>query len=180
MVHRWEKWSQHVYLKLVAELKTLPESLDFLPQEKQQIPRTAAFPKPGNLLWVSFTGKSRNRYNRRLYGFPIQRKTMCQNFLVGNLVKISLAFPLDFLAGKLKNTGSEMKMKLLCIVNIFNFSSAIEGRISTLTPLFQYMDPCQKRYTQNFDTMCMNRNIGHVKDRYFWLSSISSTLNVWF
>ncbi len=31
---------------------------------------------------------------------------MCQNFLVGNLVKISLAFPLDFLAGKLKNTGS--------------------------------------------------------------------------
>ena len=33
-------------------------------------------------------------------------KTMCQNFLVGNLLKISLQFPLDFLAGKLKNTGS--------------------------------------------------------------------------
>ena len=30
----------------------------------------------------------------------------CQNFLVGNLLKISLAFPLDFLAGKPKNTGS--------------------------------------------------------------------------
>ena len=34
------------------------------------------------------------------------RKTMCQNFLVGNLLKISLAFPLDFLAGKPKNAGS--------------------------------------------------------------------------
>ena len=34
------------------------------------------------------------------------RKTICQNFLLGNLLKISLAFPLDFLAGKLKNAGS--------------------------------------------------------------------------
>ena len=33
---------------------------------------------------------------------------MCQDFLVGNLLKISLEFPLDFLAGKLKNTGSEL------------------------------------------------------------------------
>ncbi len=32
---------------------------------------------------------------------------MCQDFPVGNSVRISMAFPLDFLAGKLKNTGSE-------------------------------------------------------------------------
>ena len=51
-------------------------------------------------------------------GFPLQgkaetgimkvskRKSMYQNFLIGNLLKISLAFPLHFLVGKLKNTGS--------------------------------------------------------------------------
>ncbi len=51
----------------MLDSRTLPELLDFLPQEKRQIPRTAAFPKQG---------------------------------------KISLEFPLDFLAGKPKNTGS--------------------------------------------------------------------------
>ncbi len=37
------------------------------------------------------------------------RKTMCQNFLAGNILKISLAFPLDFLAGKPKNTGTAVQ-----------------------------------------------------------------------
>ena len=94
---------------------SLPELLDFLPQEKQQIPRAAAFPKPGRLLCISFTGKSRNRYNRWLHGFPIanittarfplgnqlkvsSRKNMCQNFLVGNLLKISLDWFLEYLS----------------------------------------------------------------------------------
>ena len=97
-----------------VSVNTLPELLDFLPQEKQQIPRAAAFPKPGNILWISFAGKSRNLIAIITPArFPLgnqlkvsNRKTMCQNFLVGNLLKISLAFPLDFLAGKLKNTGS--------------------------------------------------------------------------
>ena len=60
---------------------TLPELLSFLSQEKQQIVRPAAFPMPcmqGN------------------HDFPI-----------GNLKKISIRFPLDFLAGKLKNTSSD-------------------------------------------------------------------------
>ena len=35
-----------------VHFQSLPELLDFLPHEKQQIPRAAAFPKPGNLLWV--------------------------------------------------------------------------------------------------------------------------------
>ncbi len=91
-------------------LVPLPELLDFLPQEKRQIPRSATFPRPGNLLWISLAGKIANITIAR---FPLgnqlkvsNRKTMCQNFLVGNLLKISLAFPLDFLAGKPKNTGS--------------------------------------------------------------------------
>ncbi len=32
---------------------------------------------------------------------------MCHDFPVGNLLRISIGFPFDFLAGKLKNTGSE-------------------------------------------------------------------------
>ncbi len=81
----------------------LPELLDFLPQEKWQIPRAAAFPKPGNLLWISFTGKSRNRDNQLKIS---NRKTRCEDFPVGKLLKISVGFPMDFLAGKPKNTGS--------------------------------------------------------------------------
>ena len=65
------------------------------PRKSSKFPELLLFLNQGNLLRISFTGKSRNRY-----------KTMCQNFLGGNLLKISLAFPLDFLPGKLNNTGS--------------------------------------------------------------------------
>ena len=34
------------------------------------------------------------------------RKSRCQDFPVGNSLRISMGFPLDFLAGKLKNAGS--------------------------------------------------------------------------
>ncbi len=78
---------------------SLPELLDFIPQEKRQIPRAATFPKPGNPLWISFAGKK--------VACVYIIITAHQNFLFGNLLKISLAFPLDLLAGKSKNTGSE-------------------------------------------------------------------------
>ncbi len=43
-----------------------PWNRDRANRAKGQILRTAAFPKPGNLLWISSTGKSRNSYNRCL------------------------------------------------------------------------------------------------------------------
>ena len=53
--------------------------LDFLFQEKCQIPRSGAFPRPGNLLWVSFIGKTVNAAIANSSGFPTQGNSVQDN-----------------------------------------------------------------------------------------------------
>ncbi len=64
----------------------MPELLDFQCQEKWQISRTAAFPGPGNLLWISFTRKSRN------WRFPTGKQSVRIS-----LLEIYWRFPWGFL-----------------------------------------------------------------------------------
>ncbi len=42
------------------------------PRKSSKFPEHAAFPIPGNLLWISFTGKSRNRYKEFPSWKPIE------------------------------------------------------------------------------------------------------------
>ncbi len=55
MIPSWMKLSKPYTWSVIS----LPELLSFLFQEKCQIPRSAAFPRPGNLLWISLLGNPR-------------------------------------------------------------------------------------------------------------------------
>ncbi len=97
---------------------------------------------------------------------------MCHDFPVGNPLRISIGFPLDFLAGKLKNTGSDNRRHLFPITN--GFSNMRHWDFATL----QHILFCTSLSTMILFTTLFHTSRGFVlHDPY---SSITSSTKVFY